>query len=815
MGLFKGFGKRSNTITYTIRHDSNGYYQVGFRMGSKGEDLFAVDQLEDAESAVDELSRKLGESPSSSLWETRDFIKKQRSYHSIRDNFQVDVVDNGNVMTTYDPDTGRISYNTYLGISFDSVEGIPVEETLAVRENEHGFWVIDHVLALGAIDWEGYRTREDAIFAASRYINEINEPVDELFQLLEDSEYKSYLLDLRHDILDELGYTGGKKKFKRERIENTNSHRNQDDLNDTDSNGEVLKPSKSLERHENKNYVKTTNLAEGQHFSQKLDRLIGLSVIKNEVHSMVQSFNGQKRLEEQGIHTKKPLLHMVFEGPPGTGKTEVARLMAEILHSFGYIEENKCIEVSRKDLVGRYIGDTAKDTDKWIQRAKGGVLFIDEAYALANGGENDYGSEAIEVILKAMEDLRDEIVFIFAGYSFEMKKFLDMNPGLESRIGKFFQFPDYTPKEMKEITLAMLKSSSFRLEKESEEAIEVEINRAAQKGVIAGNARWARSFSERILEQHRIYISHEHVNEVTVIQPETVKKAGTNRLAGRDQEGMKGLRDEALMELENMVGLDDLKNEVRRILNFIYIQKEREKKGLKSELGSLHMAFTGPPGTGKTTVARIIGKFLSGSGVLEKGHFVEATRSDFVGKYVGHTSERTKETFEKAKGGVLFIDEAYSLVQGERDDFGQEAVDTLIALMENHRKEVVVILAGYDHEIDQLMESNPGFDSRIRNRFTFPSLDAEALYFILEKGLRDRDYKVPGETKDAILTYIKGQMTLYQAEVAKGNGRWARNQVDKIVLNQSDRLAAGDDSDLEVILPEDVLGAAFYERDKR
>jgi hypothetical protein len=142
MGFFKGFGKRSNTIIYSFRHDSNGYYQVCFRMGSKQEDLFAVDQLEDAESAVDELSRKLGESPSSSVWDTRDFLHNHRVYVDICEKYEVEVVDNGNVMTTLNHDTGMITYNTYLGLIFETVKGIPVDEKLAVSENERGFWVI-------------------------------------------------------------------------------------------------------------------------------------------------------------------------------------------------------------------------------------------------------------------------------------------------------------------------------------------------------------------------------------------------------------------------------------------------------------------------------------------------------------------------------------------------------------------------------------------------------------------------------------------------------------------------------------------------
>ena len=176
----------------------------------------------------------------------------------------------------------------------------------------------------------------------------------------------------------------------------------------------------------------------------------------------------------------------------------------------------------RKDLIGNYIGDTEQATNRAIQRARGGVLFIDEAYTLSNQSEIDLGHVAMEVILKAMDELRDEIVFIFAGYSYEMKKFLEITPGVESRIGNVFHFADYTPKEIKEITIKLLQSSSFTFSNETEKLIEDEINRSTQNGIIPGNARWARSFTERILEHHRIRISDRNVQDVMVIHSDSV-----------------------------------------------------------------------------------------------------------------------------------------------------------------------------------------------------------------------------------------------------------------------------------------------------
>ena len=283
------------------------------------------------------------------------------------------------------------------------------------------------------------------------------------------------------------------------------------------------------------------------------------------------------------------------------------------------------------------------------------------------------------------------------------------------------------------------------------------------------------------------------------------KKAISNYLTSRDEEeGMKRVRDEAIAELNQLVGVDDLKYEVQRILNYIQIQIQREKKGLQSELGTFHMTFTGSPGTGKTMVARIIGKFLYGSGVLEKGHIIEASRGDLVAKNMVQTSEKVKAMMERAKGGVLFIEEAYSLVQGEHDEFGQEAVDTLIALMENHRKEVVIILAGYDEDIQELLKTNTGFDSCIRYDFHFPALNDEALFTIIKKGLQKRDYKLITETEKAIFEFIRAEFEENPEKIAKENGRWARKQIDRIILNQSDRLTLTGDENLELVLPSDI-----------
>ena len=232
---------------------------------------------------------------------------------------------------------------------------------------------------------------------------------------------------------------------------------------------------------------------------EELNELIGLKTVKHDVEEMISLAKVRKMREEKGMKTAPVSLHLVFSGNPGTGKTTVARILAKLYKEIGILSEGQLVETDRSGLVAGYVGQTAIKTKKKIDEAMGGVLFIDEAYMLNQEGEN-YGQEAIDTILKAMEDHRDEFIVIVAGYTDLMREFIESNPGLKSRFNKFFEFPDYTVDELQQIFDLQCKKYQYKLDEDAEKAVKEEIIKLeAEKGENFANAREVRNLFEKII----------------------------------------------------------------------------------------------------------------------------------------------------------------------------------------------------------------------------------------------------------------------------------------------------------------------------
>lgn len=254
---------------------------------------------------------------------------------------------------------------------------------------------------------------------------------------------------------------------------------------------------------------------------------------------------------------------------------------------------------------------------------------------------------------------------------------------------------------------------------------------------------------------------------------------------------------EAMEELTNMVGLQELKEEVKNMIDEIKANRKLKKQGITPEKTTMHMIFSGPAGTGKTVAARLLAKILQATGYLETGQLVEVNRSDLVAEYQGQTATNVKRKFEEARGGVLFIDEAYALKNGDNDPFGQEAIDTIILLMENYRKEMVVILAGYEAEMNKLMKANSGFQSRIAYKFRFTDYTPEQLTELAMMNIEKRGY-IATDLKEQVHKAIKSKAV---KGVVEGNGRWVRNFVDKIEKQHKVMLANNEITDGRYIHP--------------
>jgi SpoVK/Ycf46/Vps4 family AAA+-type ATPase len=538
-----------------------------------------------------------------------------------------------------------------------------------------------------------------------------------------------------------------------------------------------------------------------------LNGLVGLHAVKSQVNTLVNLNTMARRRMHAGLPALPLSRHLVFAGPPGTGKTTVARLYGDILASLGVLSSGHLVEVSRADLVAQIVGGTALKTTDIFGTALGGVLFIDEAYTLTaqdRGTGPDFGREAVDTLVKLMEDHRDEVAVIVAGYPEEMRRFLASNPGLASRFSRTIEFQNYTVDQLVTIVERMAAANHYRPEEATLKALAGHFGRMI-RGDGFGNGRAARKVFEEMIDRQASRLAElpdVRAEDLVRLLPEDISDAAA-RAAGSGATTVPATSG-LLAELRGMVGLGPVKAEVEALVNVMETARRREEAGLAPPAINHHLVFTGPPGTGKTTVARLYGRLLAAMGVLPTGQMVEVSRVDLVGRYVGQTAQLTRDAFERARGGVLFIDEAYALTpQSAGQDFGQEAVDTLVKLMEDHRDEVVVIVAGYPDEMRRFLASNPGLASRLAHHVSFDHYTPHELVAIVQQLAATSGCECAPATVAALGSYFAA----VPQNRTFGNARFARQVLDAMFTRQASRLnltASSSVEDLRLLLPEDM-----------
>lgn len=524
---------------------------------------------------------------------------------------------------------------------------------------------------------------------------------------------------------------------------------------------------------------------------KQLNKLIGLASVKESIAKIKAYALANKGADDLNVH-------MCFYGNPGTGKTEVARIIAGILHENGILTTNKVVEVDRGGLVGQYVGETPQKTMRKIHEAMGGVLFVDEAYALVpkDGGGWDFGHEAIATLIKAMEDYRGKFCVILAGYKNPMLNMLSTNPGFQSRIQFTLDFPNYSRDELKLITELMLKKRGYSLMDAAMDKI-LDITDVKRKDPNFANAREIRNILDQVIMCQNIRVNGSDDKELGIADVNKyIKDSGINLPTSNDGRVSKILTGEE--ELDQLIGLASVKRMIKKIK--AYAKKNKDDTGF-----NLHMCFYGNPGTGKTEVARILSRILYDAGVLPESKLIETDAHGLIGKYVGETAPKTEAKVNDAMNGVLFIDEAYGLaddagagINAGKTGYGDEAIEVLLKEMENHRGQFCVILAGYKNEMKNMISTNPGLASRIQFTLDFPDYSREELGEIAGRFLEKKKYEIEKSALEKLLDITD----YYRAKPNFANARTVRNILDQVIMNQN--LRTEDLSDNKTIILEDV-----------
>jgi SpoVK/Ycf46/Vps4 family AAA+-type ATPase len=545
----------------------------------------------------------------------------------------------------------------------------------------------------------------------------------------------------------------------------------------------------------------------------EFDNLVGLKNLKQSLKDFITYLDFVNERKKQGIETEESIsANCIFVGNPGTGKTTVARLLGKFFKSIGLLEHGHVIEVDRAELIGEYIGETAQKTEKVINQALGGILFIDEAYSLKreNSGQ-DFGQEAIDIILKRMEDHKNKFFVIAAGYPAPMQNFLESNPGLKSRFSHYFTFDDYTAEELTSIFKLFASKDKYSVNKEAESHISEKLETiCGNAGASFGNARFVRNlFNETKVELSKRYQLLEDNEKdfaaLNTLRKEDVQSAFVSlKSRGNGNNVRERKVDKYINEVNNLVGLDDVKIVFNKILSSIKVDNLKKERSIASIHKNLNSFFISGHGSGTSTVARLYAKSLKELDRLSKGQLVEIDSSTFYGLSKLDAYLMMDELFKKLLGNVILVNDATATLQCT-NDFSDSLLQYFLKKLYLINDDVVAILSGNRDEIETLINNFPVLENQFPNVFNFEAYSTRQLLEIALNICQKKNYQLDEGAWQQMLELIDNLKKENRKDFY--NTRTIKEILNKAISIQEDRILSVkniSDDDLMMIIYDDL-----------
>lgn len=548
---------------------------------------------------------------------------------------------------------------------------------------------------------------------------------------------------------------------------------------------------------------------------QELNNFVGLKALKNSLLDFITYLNFVQEREKQGIETNEKIsAHCIFLGNPGTGKTSIARLLGKYFKSIGLLEHGHVIEVDRSALVGEYIGETAQKTEKVINQALGGILFIDEAYSLKrdNNGK-DFGQEAIDIILKRMEDAQGKFFVIAAGYPDTMQNFLESNPGLKSRFTHLFKFDNYSPEELTEIFKIFALKEKFIVTPETEKLLTDKLKSFCDNiDKTFGNARFVRNlFNETKVQLSKRYQTLEYdgrnFSTLSTIEKEDILSAFNNYL--KHSEGKFFSEDNLnkyLTELNNLIGLDDVKYMFNKLLASIKVDKLKKERSIATAPKNLNSIFISEQGAGTSTVARLFGKIFRELSLLENGQLVEIDGSVFYGLSKIDAFLMLDKIFQESIGKIILINDSVLTLQAN-NDFSDSLLQYFLKKLYLYKDKLAAILTGTSDEIEELIANVPVIENQFPNIFNFRHYSTRQLLEIALNICQKKNYQLEEGAWQQMLDLL----TELRKDKNRNfyNARTVKEILNKAIANQEERILTipyPKDAELMTLTFEDFSG---------